>query len=178
MSTLGGKKGFRQAAPDTDAKIVLAAIALAPEWMNCHPECTIAAWLMSGVVTEEDYIKAGMQDVLVRAQAALKDPQYHGITTEYKKGKGIWDTSFELLLDQVCDALDQVGCAENKQAVSATIDDIPWLVQQPQLARTTWHTRPAQSKRRARNQSCLVPSQMRMSDNVELQTLLWLLPKS
>ena len=54
-----------------------------------RPECTVAAWLMSGFVTKAEYEQAGHHDLVARAKAAMSDPTYSEITTEYKKGRGL-----------------------------------------------------------------------------------------
>ena len=58
VGELGNKLDMREPAADTNALMVLAAIALTIAWMNNHPECTVDAWFMFGVATEQDYQQA------------------------------------------------------------------------------------------------------------------------
>ena len=87
------KTDFRAAAVDTDVKLVLAALALTTNWLNEHPECAVAAWLSSGVTEEADYRgDPALSQLYDKACMAMKDPSYDDITTEYKKGRGLWST--------------------------------------------------------------------------------------
>ena len=54
LAQLGGKTDFRAASNDTDVKTVLTAVAITTQWTNEHPECAVAAWIMSAVTTEKD----------------------------------------------------------------------------------------------------------------------------
>ena len=50
------KADFRSAGLNTDVLTVLYAIALAVHWMSEHPECGVAASIMSQITTEADYV--------------------------------------------------------------------------------------------------------------------------
>ena len=43
---------------------------------------SVAASLMSGVATEQDYEVTDMQSLLDRAKAAIQDPEFRGVTAE------------------------------------------------------------------------------------------------
>ena len=79
LSSLTGKADFHNPGVNTDVHIVLAAVAIAVHWMNQHPECCVAVWLVSSVITDEDYIKAGASALLARAKAAMQDPAHREI---------------------------------------------------------------------------------------------------
>ena len=82
VGQLGSKKDFRETTFDTTPVMVLAALALTTKWMNDHPECTVAAWLMSGITTDEDYKAASLQGLLCCARAAMRDLEFTDVTTE------------------------------------------------------------------------------------------------
>jgi hypothetical protein len=62
ISQLGNKVDLREAASNTSALMVLAAIVLTTVGMTSHLECTVVAWLMSGIAAEEDHKAAGLQN--------------------------------------------------------------------------------------------------------------------
>ena len=73
MAELGGKADFRQPATATDSQTVLIAFARSIKWMDDHPGCGVAAWLMSGIVAEDDYAKDGLNHLVEAAKAAQHD---------------------------------------------------------------------------------------------------------
>ena len=89
VGELSNKLDMREPAANTNALMVLAAIAHTIAWMSNHPECTAAVLLMSRIFAEQEYQQAGMQSLLDRAQAAMHDPEFREITMEYQK-VGIW----------------------------------------------------------------------------------------
>jgi hypothetical protein len=127
IQQMGNKVDFRSPAADTKALTVLAALALTTQWMNDHPECAVAAWLMSGIVTEADYSSAGLGHLLQQAKAATHDPEYVQITTEYHKAGGIWDTNKVFTMHEVHSALEQAEKIENKTEIEEVLGGIPWL---------------------------------------------------
>ena len=123
---------------------MLAAIALAIAWHNAHPECTVAAWLMSEVTAEADYVTAGaLADALHRAKAAMGDPAYKEITTEYQKGVGAWATDRVLKLDTLHEEPGELDLEKNHAAVEQAVTQIPWLLLIP--ASDTWPGQCSQS---------------------------------
>ena len=54
---------FRQPASDTDAPMVLTALARVTQWMNAHPENMVAARLMSDIVGDIYYKMEGYHDL-------------------------------------------------------------------------------------------------------------------
>ena len=95
--------------------MVFAALALTTQWMNDHPESGVAAWLRSGIFSEEDYKAAGLGALAQRAKAAMHDPEYVVVTAEYQKAGGIWDTSPVFTMHEVHDALLQAEAPERKR---------------------------------------------------------------
>ena len=126
---LGNKPDFREAAADTDAKMVLASLALTMGWMNNHPDVTVAAWLMSGVVTEAYCKVAGMEPVLERAKAAMHEAHYADVTSAYRAAGGIWDTAKVFIMHEVYDALAQAVDPMHKDEIEEVMGSIPWLSQ-------------------------------------------------
>ena len=74
LAELGQRKDFRTPRSDSDVQTVMAAVALTAQWMDNHPECAVAAWLMSGVATQAHYGKAGPGDLAARAKGARARP--------------------------------------------------------------------------------------------------------
>ena len=133
------KTDFRAAAVDTDVKLVLAALALTTNWLNEHPECAVAAWLSSGVTEEADYRgDPALSQLYDRACMAMKDPSYDQITTEYKRGRGLWSTDTVFLLDQVEDALATAADPAKHADIKTALGDIPWLSEAESESRKRW----------------------------------------
>jgi len=128
VGELGNKLDMREPVSDTSALMVLAAIALTAAWMNNHPECTVAAWFMSGIATVQDYKDAGMQSLVDRAKAAMQDPEFREVATEYHKAGigGVWDTNEVFTMHKVHDALDLASNTANHAEVEAVVGNIPW----------------------------------------------------
>jgi len=110
--------------------------------MNEHPENGVAAFLMSGVTVEQDYIGAGQEQLLRRAKLAMHDAEFQQITTEYKQYAGVWDTTTVLmdeLQDQVEDALQEAGDANKISEMNTTMaEKMPWVMQSATEARKRW----------------------------------------
>ena len=98
---MGDQNDFRKPQLQTDVKKVLAAVAIAVQRMNTHPECGVAAWLMSKVATDEDYQKAGEAALLQKSEAALQDEACASVTQEYSRGGSIWHTKIVLLNEYI-----------------------------------------------------------------------------
>ena len=126
VGQLGGKKFFRATTFDTTPVMVLAALALTTKWMNDHPECTVAAWLMSGITTNEDYEAAGLQGLLYRARAAMHDPEFKDVTTEYSKacGGGLWNVNVFTMHELHAD-IGHAADPANSDAVEEAVGGIP-----------------------------------------------------
>ncbi len=71
LAELGGRTDFRAPHADTDVKVVLAAVAIIVKRMNLHPECVSAAWIMSNVAVESDFLSQGKADLSKSARRAL-----------------------------------------------------------------------------------------------------------
>ena len=61
--------------------------------------------LISGTLTEEDCRKAGPGYLLREVKAAIRNPEFQVAATEYKTGRGVWNTQAAFLLDQACTVL-------------------------------------------------------------------------
>ena len=92
LAQLNGTTDFRAPHVDTDVRIVLTAVAIITKWLNEHPECGAAAWILSTVTEEADYQAQGKGKLFEKALQAMRDPAYQEITAEYKKNGGPWKT--------------------------------------------------------------------------------------
>ena len=94
--------------------------------MNDHPECTVAAWFMSGITTDEDYKAADLQGLLYRARAAMHDPEFKDVTTEYSKacGGGLWNVSVFTMHELHAD-IGHAADPANSDAVEEAMGGIP-----------------------------------------------------
>ena len=148
VGELGNKLDMREPAADTNPLMVLAAIALTTAWMNNHPECTVAAWLMSGIATEQDYQQAGMESLLHRAKAAMHDPEFREITTEYQKAAtgGVWDVTKIFTMHEVHHALAAASNSDNHAEVEAVVGEIPWLAASTSACRKRYSENLAQAE--------------------------------
>ena len=109
-------------------------------YVNSHPERTAAAWLMSTLVQASDYEKEGKQELHKGAMAAMGDPAYKEITTQYEQHCGLWSTAAAAVLlgDQVATTLTAAKENTNKNAIAAALDDIPWLQSAASAARSQY----------------------------------------
>ena len=97
--------------------------------MNDHPECAVAAGLSSRITSEKDYLDASLENVVTRAKAATHDPAYTDATTEYAKGKGVWDGSNVFLTGELESALESAAAPENAASVEKIVGGILWVAE-------------------------------------------------
>ena len=138
LAQLGRRADFRVPQNDTKPEHVLSALAITCRWMNDHPGCGVAAWLMSGVTVEEDYAKAGLQHLVVEAKAAMHDAEFKEVTAEYTRAGGLWDTKTVFLVDQLCERLKKSKDKENVADVEKVVGQLPWLQTASSEARSKW----------------------------------------
>ena len=65
----------------------------------------------------------------------MRDPEFMRMTTDYRSQAGMWATSKVLLLNQIDQSLGDAAKLENKQAIKAEIDTVPWLANAASHAR-------------------------------------------
>ena len=144
LTQIAGRADFREPANNTEVHLVLTALALTTRWMNEHPGCGVAAWLMSGIITEEDYKKAGMSHLVDAAHAAMHDPELTAASSEYARCGGLWDTRTMFLMNQVNTILAEAGRPTNAAEVEKVLGQIPWLRDSNSAARKRWTVAVAQ----------------------------------
>ena len=133
-----GTTDVRSPHVDTDVKVVLSAVAITTKWLNDHPECGAAAWIMSTVAVEQDYRAQGKGQLSEKAMQAMQDPAYQEITAEYKKNGGLWKTESVVMVTQVMDSLGESADMQNKTAVAEATGSLPWLTSASTQARRNY----------------------------------------
>jgi len=101
--------------------------SITTKWLNDHPECAAAAWIMSGVAVEADYRAQGKGQLFEKALQAMREPAYEERTTEYKKSSGLWKTESAVMVAQILDCLDDAADPQSKKAIAETTESISWL---------------------------------------------------
>ena len=138
LAQLNGTTDFRAPHVDTDVRIVLTAVAITTKWLNEHPECGAAAWIMSTVTEEADYRAQGKGKLFEKALQAMRDPAYKEITAEYKKNGGLWKTESVVMVSQILDTLDDAADTQNKKAIAEATGSMSWLTGAATQARRSY----------------------------------------
>ena len=94
--------------------MALSVVAITVAWMNSHPECGGAAWLMSRVATEADYEKAGLSQLVIKTKAATNNT-----TAEHNRNSGLWDSTKVFVGAQISKATDSSNTGVREAAVGA-----------------------------------------------------------
>ena len=129
LEEFGNKFDMRPAASDTNALMFFAAIEFTTARMSNHPNYTVVAWFMSWVATKQDHKNAGMQSFLDWDKAAMQDPEFREVTTEYHKAGtgGVWDVSKVFTMSEIHHALVLASNTINHSEVGLVGGDIPWF---------------------------------------------------
>ena len=128
LASSGGKADFREPAQNTQAHMVLMAIAITVRWLNDHPECGVAAWLMSQVTIEQDDIEAGEEALVRKAKCAMQDPEMKTVVEEHHPYNGrLWYTWKVALRSQPCDTLAATGQKANGPTIEQEFSGLKWF---------------------------------------------------
>ena len=68
-----------------------------------------------------------IHNLCIKAMCAMHDPAYQETTAEYKNNSGMWKTEMVVVVNQVCDTLEDASQAEHKTAIATSIGATPWL---------------------------------------------------
>ena len=103
---------------------VVTAFLLALRWLESHPECIVAAWLESGLVTAEDYEDEGLHDLLFAAQEVRsgKRAEIQDCLKEHRQA--LWDRDAVMTMSVMADLQSAHAQHPSSEKDFAVID---WL---------------------------------------------------
>ena len=87
----------------------------------------MAAWLMSGFATGDDYAEAGLNHLVEAAKAAQHDPECKQASQECQCWGGLWKADTVVMLDQVSDILTEAYLQKNQSQIEHALAEVLWL---------------------------------------------------
>jgi len=124
LEEITGMADFRNGIENVEPHHVCTAFVLALEWLREHPECIVAAWLESGLVTPEDYKAEGYHDLLAQAED-IRSGRNRQVEDALAHESGLWPTEAVMLTSVAADLETAMQSKPKAKVGIEYLDDAP-----------------------------------------------------